>query len=328
VTDTTTATSGGTGLLPAPSTAVAVPRITRQRRTWILLGLGIAFAASVKLFGIPLDRTQIMLLCIVVAMVLSLGGGRREGLGLARDFLAIGLLLAAYDRGRGAADEVGWVPVQYRLPIDLDRSLTGTVPTLWLQQHLYDAGQIRWWEVLVSLTYISHFVAIWVVLTILWVRRRDLVRAFTARFLAVTALTLVGYVLLPQAPPWLAAQEGYLAPVSRTDTRGFDLLGLHFAGRWLRDGAAQANPVAAMPSLHSAYPLLFLVFFYHRGPRRLRPLLVAYPLMMTFTLVASGEHYLVDVLAAWLLVGVVHLSPLAWRRARGARAGRAVDPAP
>jgi len=38
--------------------------------------------------------------------------------------------------------------------------------------------------------------------------------------------------------------------------------------------------------------------------RRWWPLLLAYPLAMTFTLVYTGEHYVVDVLVGWLYVGL------------------------
>ena len=34
--------------------------------------------------------------------------------------------------------------------------------------------------------------------------------------------------------------------------------------------------------------------------RRWRPLLIAYPLAMAFTVVYTGEHYVVDVLLGWL----------------------------
>src|SRR4029453_2558392 len=37
------------------------------------------------------------------------------------------------------------------------------------------------------------------------------------------------------------------------------------------------------------------------------PLLLAYPLAMTFTLVYSGEHYMIDVLVGWAYVGITFL---------------------
>jgi len=58
--------------------------------------------------------------------------------------------------------------------------------------------------------------------------------------------------------------------------------------------------------------------------RRWRPLLVAYPLVMAFTLVYTAEHYVVDVLLGWALAAVV-LAVLhryeARRRTRASAAG-------
>jgi membrane protein DedA with SNARE-associated domain len=39
--------------------------------------------------------------------------------------------------------------------------------------------------------------------------------------------------------------------------------------------------------------------------RRWWPLLLAYPLAMTFTLVYTAEHWVIDVLVGWAYVGVV-----------------------
>ena len=39
--------------------------------------------------------------------------------------------------------------------------------------------------------------------------------------------------------------------------------------------------------------------------RRWRPLLVAYPLIMAFTLVYTAEHYVIDILLGWALAAVV-----------------------
>jgi hypothetical protein len=64
-----------------------------------------------------------------------------------------------------------------------------------------------------------------------------------------------------------------------------------------------------------------VAFFLPVVRRRWWPLLLAYPLAMTFTLVYSGEHYVIDVLVGWAYVGlsflVVGLGER-WWRSRGA----------
>ena len=60
---------------------------------------------------------------------------------------------------------------------------------------------------------------------------------------------------------------------------------MHGAGNLLNAGQIASNPVAAMPSLHTAWALFVVLFFLRSTRRRWWPLLLAYPLAMTFTLV-------------------------------------------
>jgi membrane-associated phospholipid phosphatase len=63
-----------------------------------------------------------------------------------------------------------------------------------------------------------------------------------------------------------------------------------------------SNQIAAMPSLHSAFALLAVVFVGSACAGGGGPLLAAYPLAMTFTLMYGGEHWMIDVLAGWAYV--------------------------
>ena len=60
------------------------------------------------------------------------------------------------------------------------------------------------------------------------------------------------------------------------------------------------NPVAAMPSLHTAFPLLcaFLLFKYFRW--KSWPFLV-YTTAVLFTIVYTGDHYFIDIIAGAIL---------------------------
>ena len=56
--------------------------------------------------------------------------------------------------------------------------------------------------------------------------------------------------------------------------------------------------VAAVPSLHGAYPMLLALFFWPRR-RWARALLLAYPIAMGVVLVYTAEHYVADILLGW-----------------------------
>jgi membrane-associated phospholipid phosphatase len=242
----------------------------------------------------------------------------RRHLAFARDWLPILILLVVYDFSRGFADEL--MPVHIQAMITADEALFGVVPTVWLQEHLYSPGRVHWWDVGVSFVYFSHFVASLTVAVVLWLRNRAVWLEFMRRWFFLTAAGLITYFLYPAAPPWYASKYGYLSQVVyRTSTDGWDAIGLRSAGKLLSAGQALSNPVAAMPSLHSAFALLVVAFLFSRVRRRWRPLLVLYPLAMTFTLVYAGEHYIVDVLVGWAYVALTLVLVGFLERRRAAR---------
>ena len=61
------------------------------------------------------------------------------------------------------------------------------------------------------------------------------------------------------------------------------------------EGPGLGNPVAAVPSLHTAFCALVAFFLWSRVRPGVRPLLLLYPLAMGLTLMACGEHYFFDV---------------------------------
>jgi hypothetical protein len=103
-----------------------------------------------------------------------------------------------------------------------------------------------------------------------------------------------------------------LPALRRPTGNGWRHLGLEsFVEAW-DTGRDWANEVAAMPSLHSAYALFVVVFFWPKiRPTWLRPVLLAYPVIMAVALMYFGEHYLADALAGWATVGVAFL---VWNR--------------
>ncbi|MFB9362487.1 phosphatase PAP2 family protein [Actinoplanes nipponensis] len=236
----------------------------------------------------------------------------RQHLLFLRDWLPIALLLVIYNVSRAWADDLFQPHVTELIHADeaMFGWLTGgQVPTTWLQEHLYQPGVVQWWEVVVTLVYVSHFLTVPTVAVILWVRSRAQWARFVRRWFTLCVFGLVTYFLYPAAPPWWAYKYGYLPEhVERISTNGWDAIGLHGAGNTLNALQVDAsNPVAAMPSLHTAWAMMAVAFFLPVVRRRWWPVLLAYPLAMTFTLVYTGEHYVIDVLVGWAYVAAVFL---------------------
>ncbi|GAB1693869.1 phosphatase PAP2 family protein [Krasilnikovia sp. M28-CT-15] len=302
---------------PAPPPA----RSDRHRRRVVgMLIWAAAFAVGTWFIGVPTSDPLIAFGWLWLATIAWRNElPWRQHLLFLRDWLPIALLLVGYNISRGYADKL-FAPHVTEL-IHADTTMFGVLPTVWLQQHLYQPGAVQWWEVLVSLVYVSHFLTVPTVAVVLWVRSRPQWARYMRRWFTLSLAGLITYFLYPAAPPWWAAKFGFIAePVARVSTNGWNAVGLHSAGNTLNALQVEAsNPVAAMPSLHTAYALMAVAFFLPVVRRRWWPLLLAYPLAMTFTLVYSGEHYVIDVLVGWAYVGATFLGVgLAerWWRAR------------
>lgn len=317
---------------PAPPPRPPAPEGRRRRLVGISIWAG-AFVAGWLLIGLPTDPLYAFAWLWAATIAWRSDRPWRTHLGFARDWLPVVVLLALYNLSRGFADN-GATPHAMEL-IVADRwmfgwVMDGQVPTIWLQQHLYDPDGIHWWDVLVSWVYFSHFVVTLAAAVVLWLRSRTRWAAFMRRWGFLCASGLVTYFIYPAAPPWWAAQYGMLEEVARISTRGWREFGMHGAGNLLNAGQIASNPVAAMPSLHTAWALFVVVFFLGATRRRWWPLLLCYPLAMTFTLVYAGEHYVIDVLVGWAYVGltflVVGLGERWWAAHEARR--RPVEPAP
>ena len=136
---------------------------------------------------------------------------------------------------------------------------------------------------------------------------------YFVRNMMITAmfLALIGYAAFPTAPPRFFPEWGFFDSVA-------DLTGVRSDSV-----AANAlfNPYAAVPSMHVAYalmigwPLARLVRW-----RALKVFWAAYPLLVTFVIVVTANHFLTDAvlgaatagLAAWTASRLARARPSAW----------------
>jgi hypothetical protein len=290
---------------------VAPPRsrfreLLAQRRVAIPLFV-FAFAIYWYFVGLPTDPMLAALWLWLGTIAWSSDKPWRHHLGFLRDWLPIVVVLVAYDYSRGLADN-GIAPHVTEMIRADEWLFGGALPSVWAQEHLYNPHHIYWYDVLASWVYFSHFVVSLTILAVLWFRNRPQWARFLRRWFTLTAAGLVTYFLYPAAPPWWASEHGYIAEhIVRMSSRGWSAIGLHSGTKLLSIGQALSNPVAAMPSLHSAFAMSAAVFFIPRVRKRWVPLLLAYPILMSVTLVYTGEHYIADALVGYAYVGAVYL---------------------
>jgi membrane-associated phospholipid phosphatase len=189
-------------------------------------------------------------------------------------------------------------PLLGRLLTAEQRVFGSPIPT----QRMQSARAVRQLAVPMTTIYLTHFVAPWVVTLVRWRRGAAEWQRWNRRFLILTAAGLTTYVLVPAAPPWMGAAETS-PPIERTSLDGLDRLGLSRLRHLVERGQANVNEVAALPSMHTAYALLIAL-----EPARSRRSAIgklAYPVAMGATLVATGEHYVLDVAAGAALAALV-----------------------
>lgn len=217
--------------------------------------------------------------------------------GRARAFLYrfvpfIGLLLV-YDSFRGIADNLNHF-VHFKEMIDFDLFVFGGVlPTEWLQQQWWH-GSVSWYDFYFYFLYTMHFVLPVVLALLIWWKRDSLYWPYMWGLITLSFAGFLTYVIFPAAPPWMAAEHGMIAPIHRISSDIWYAMGVtNFSEVYSK---LSPNEVAAVPSLHAAYPTLLTLFAGKAfGARRLWWLWF-YPVSIWLGIVYLGEHYVFDAL--------------------------------
>jgi hypothetical protein len=161
--------------------------------------------------------------------------------------------------------------------------LFGSLPSAWLQAHVYELspGLIG---VALALIHVFWFAFPWLIAFHVTYWRRELIPSLFMTFFMLWAIALPAFALFPLEPPWMAS-----ADVERV------LLGV------LQTNAGDGNQLAAMPSMHVAFPLVIGLWAVRRGMSTMATLSFGYALLVSGEVVISGEHYVVDVIGAVIL---------------------------
>lgn len=209
-------------------------------------------------------------------------------------FLPLLLLITLYELFRGFADEWGGT-VHYTEMINFDRFVfLGHLPTVELQRLLWH-GSVQWYDFYFYFLYTAHFLMPALLAVLIWKTADKRYWQFMWALLGLSFAAFVTYVLFPAAPPWMASIDGYIGePMRRVSSDIWWAMGVkNFAEFYDK---LPANQVAAMPSLHSAYPMLFALFV--TGIYGLKKFwwVYIYPISMWIGVVYMGEHYVIDVI--------------------------------
>jgi membrane-associated phospholipid phosphatase len=165
----------------------------------------------------------------------------------------------------------------------------------------------------------SHFVMTTGALVWLYLRHNERFYFVRNMFMVGMGLALVGYVLMPTAPPRFFPELGFVDTIAYYVNVKHDsgLVTLFF------------NPYAAVPSMHVAFALMVAVPAMLVVRNRVAKVLWgAYPLLVTFVVLVTGNHWFLDAVAGALVAGtsalvakhvLSRLWPAAWSWSAGPR---------
>jgi hypothetical protein len=122
---------------------------------------------------------------------------------------------------------------------------------------------------------------------------------FSLTFVLVNILGFIVYYTYPAAPPWFVQYHGFhFIPLTMGNTAGLARFDAYFhAGIFKNIYTKGSNVFAAMPSLHSSYPVIVL---YYGLKNRLGLANIFFAIVTVgiwFTAVYASHHYVLDVLA-------------------------------
>ncbi len=192
-------------------------------------------------------------------------------------------------------------------PIVADRAIGfGQLPNLRLQRGLARLPRVATLNRFLTWAHWLWFLEPYVALAFILLRHPERFPSAARRLAAVFDSGCAVYFLAPTAPPWWAAEQGYIG--NEEVRRIMVEVGEEtWKSAWpAMYGALGGNPWAAMPSLHFATSLSAAISLAEtgRGPGAAG---WAYALTLGFALVYLGEHYVTDLLAgAGLVTAVQH----------------------
>ncbi|MBI2597225.1 inositol phosphorylceramide synthase [Candidatus Daviesbacteria bacterium] len=237
-----------------------------------------------------------------VALLITLLLGRMKQ--FIRDWSIPVVLFLSYDYLRGLTPKLNMEANIFPM-INFDRLVFGEIPTNTLQTLLFSKGTLSWIDYLATIFYMSHFVVPLVIAFAFWFKKKKYFEEYALALILISYAAFITYVLFPAVPPWMASEKDVIPQVHKIMDQTFlalpqriDLPSVYrFFG---------ANLVAAVPSLHAAYPWLTLLFLVRKF-KAVGWLFLPYVLGVWFSIVYLGEHYVFDIIIGVLYAIVVYL---------------------
>lgn len=290
------------------------PRLQRVRKPAFLKRLlppGIFFLIAFTLDMLTDQRySSIWGSGAIIASILSLFPAIRSA---ATAICAYGGVWLGFNLLRAVADSLNLNLTGPDIVAKLETSLFGAhLPSAWLQQIFFEPNRLAAWDALFAIVHGSFFVVPFLVAVICWRRAREWFRPLTIATGVAFGLGIIGFILIPTEPPWLADPANVTRITRRVVETG---LGVSLSGHnsVTSDGgfAFEPNHLAAMPSVHVAVAVLVFLLATRFG--RVAGIAgLTYALFMCVGVVYLGEHYVLDAAGGWIIASAGWITARRW----------------
>lgn len=270
-----------------------------QNRVASALGIAGVSVLTILFIINPSFPTPDKLLIFLIFLFMTFN----QTIDLVKHLLPFTVVILVYESFRGLADNLN-THVNYTLAPNADKFLFGDLPTVYLQDWLW-RGYTQWYDIVLYLPYLLFFIMPFALAILIWKTREHYYWRAVIMYSLVFFGAFLTFLLLPAAPPWLAAQQQVIEPVTRISSYVWSSLGIQdFPSVY---DAISPNAVAAIPSLHAAASTLFAILIFKLYGRKWGALAALYPLLIYTGTVYEGEHYVFDLIVGAAYAAVAYL---------------------
>lgn len=190
----------------------------------------------------------------------------------------------------------------------------------------WSANHTTWLDVLTGFFYLSWVPVPLGFAAFLFFKNRKWFLQFSLTFLLVNIMGFVIYYVYPAAPPWYIQEYGFVFEAGTPgNTAGLSRFDAYFDVSIFKSlYEKSSNVFAAMPSLHSAYPLIVLYYGWKIRLKWINPIFATIMLGIWFSAVYTSHHYVLDVLAG-MVCAITGIWLFSWLSTKQKSVKNAID---
>jgi membrane-associated phospholipid phosphatase len=193
------------------------------------------------------------------------------------------VLLMSYEALQGVAGSLSLAPVIHHAGSGVTYGIIEAIQSSFLSPDLTDV---------MSLLYGLHFPLVIGSAILLWYSNKVLYKRYVYSLVACSYISLVFYALAPSAPPWY---NGVVSNLLATTSAQIGSSGL-FSELARIGSLIESDKLAAFPSFHAAYVLLFS-YFTTKLKRTYGLVSIPISIGVLFSTIYLGQHYITDLVA-------------------------------